>query len=70
MGIEKTRRFCPEDNRMVLAERQTPNHLLHLVLSVLTLGLWLIVWLAQAIYPRPYLCPMCGGKTKRRGLFD
>lgn len=55
---------------MVLAERETPNHVLHLLLSVLTLGLWLFVWLAQSIYPRPFLCPICGGKTKRRWFWQ
>ena len=64
MGIEQRQRFCPVENRRVLAVRQTPNHILHLLLSVLTLGLWLIVWVAQAIYPRPWLCPSCGSKTK------
>ncbi|SMQ65854.1 hypothetical protein SAMN06295905_1333 [Devosia lucknowensis] len=38
MGVRKKRRYCPEDDRMVLAEKETPNHLLHLVLSVVTLG--------------------------------
>jgi hypothetical protein len=28
------------------------NHLLHLILSLLTAGLWLIVWLLLACFPR------------------
>lgn len=37
------------DFQAVLVKGRRPNHLLHLVLSVLTLGLWLIVWAALAI---------------------
>lgn len=65
MGTVQERRFCLAENRPVLAVKQTPNHILHLLLSIVTAGIWLIVWLAQAIYPRPYLCPNCGSKTRR-----
>jgi hypothetical protein len=30
-----------------------PSHLLHLVLTILTLGLWLPVWILIAIFSRP-----------------
>lgn len=33
----------------VMVKGKRPNHLLHLILSVLTLGLWLIVWLVVAL---------------------
>jgi len=45
MGIAKMRRWCPEDGHNVLAERRTPNHILHLLLSLFTGGIWLFVWL-------------------------
>lgn len=66
MGIAKQRRYCPEDDRMVLAEKQTPNHILHLLLSVITVGFWLPVWLLVAIFAdfNAYRCPSCGGKTR------
>ncbi len=70
MGIEKQRRLCVEENRMVLAERETPNHVLHLLMSVVTLGLWLFVWLALSIVPNPYRCPSCGGRTRRRWFWQ
>lgn len=68
MGIHKTRRYCPEDDRMVLAEKQTPNHLLHLVLSIVTAGIWIIVWVVLAIGSDfgAYKCPHCGAKTRSR----
>lgn len=65
MGVRKTRRYCPEDDAMVLAEQQTPNHILHLLLTLVTVGVWIIVWLLVSL-PRPALCPHCGAVTKAR----
>jgi len=33
---------------VLTSQRKTTNHILHLILSVLTGGLWLIVWLIAA----------------------
>lgn len=52
---------------MVLAERQTPNHILHLLLSVVTVGFWIPVWLLVTLFaPGAYRCPICGAKTRPR----
>lgn len=49
---------------MVLAERQTPNHVLHLLLTFFTGGAWLIVWIILAVFTvGPYRCPNCGSRT-------
>lgn len=66
MGLAKQRRYCPEDDRMVLAEKQTPNHLLHLLLSLLTLGVWVVVWIILIVGADlgTYRCPNCGAKTR------
>ena len=64
MGIQKKRMFCEEEVRMVLAERQTPNHILHLLLSVVTAGFWIPIWLLVAIFRSgAYKCPSCGART-------
>lgn len=34
---------------VVQADRRRPNHLLHLVLTILTAGLWLPVWIIRTI---------------------
>ena len=36
-------------SQAVMVKGKRPNHLLHLILSVLTVGLWLIVWLIVAL---------------------
>ncbi|CDX21939.1 hypothetical protein MPLB_2110005 [Mesorhizobium sp. ORS 3324] len=40
MGTKKARQFCPEEKRIVLGEKQTPNHISHLLLSIATSGVW------------------------------
>lgn len=44
------------DIQAVIVRGRRPNHLLHLILTVLTLGAWGIVWLCLAIF---------GGETRR-----
>lgn len=51
---------------MVLAERQTPNHILHLLLSIVTAGLWLIVWALMILSVGRFKCPHCGTVTRGR----
>ena len=38
------------DFQVVLVKGRRPNHLLHLILTVLTLGLWAFVWLALVLF--------------------
>jgi hypothetical protein len=64
MGTQKKRMFCEEDVAMVLAERQTPNHILHILLSVVTAGFWIPVWLLITLFGYgSYKCPRCGART-------
>lgn len=66
MGIVKERQYCPEDDEMVLAERQTPNHILHLLLTLVTAGFWIIIWGMMIVLSDPFRCPQCGAKTSRK----
>ncbi len=64
MGTHKKRMFCEDDLKMVLAEKQTPNHVLHLLLSVVTAGFWIPVWILVSVFGGgPYKCPSCGART-------
>lgn len=40
------------DYQATLTKGHRPNHLLHLILTVLTLGLWAIVWIVVALTNR------------------
>ncbi|MEQ1860900.1 MAG: hypothetical protein ABMA13_13275 [Chthoniobacteraceae bacterium] len=46
---------------MQLFRRIQPEHLWHLVLTILTAGLWLVSWVAVVIVARysPWRCPRC-----------
>lgn len=56
---------CGTCRRQVLARRHGPNHVLHLLLSVVTAGLWLIPWFLLATTTRAstYVCPSCGNSV-------
>lgn len=56
--------YCPACHSSHL-RRVRVRHGLHLLLSVLTLGLWLVSWLALCIRARaqPWECPACGHRT-------
>lgn len=41
------------DTTAVLLHGRRPNHLLHALLTLITFGIWLIVWLALALIAKP-----------------
>lgn len=64
MGTHQAPRFCPACNTRVIGMRNTPNHILHLLLSLVTMGLWLPVWLIiGATSDSRYYCLNCGEST-------
>jgi hypothetical protein len=63
MNIQKEKKFCPTHGS-VLAERPGTNHILHLLLSLITGGLWIIVWVGIAVKFGGWKCPICGSACK------
>lgn len=61
-------RTCPKCGQIVSVKVRRPNHVLHAILSLLTCGVWIIVWLLailEASFHRGRIkCPKrgCGGK--------
>lgn len=49
LGRDGWRVESQTDYQAVVVKVKRPNHILHLVLSILTLGLWLLVWLIIAL---------------------
>lgn len=45
-------------------DKEGPSHVLHLILSVVTFGMWCGVWILMASLNmiRPYRCRSCGGR--------
>lgn len=62
MSDEKTRGFCKDCKKYVVVFRPRPSHLLHLVLSFLTFGLWVLVWIGLSIKIGGWRCMECGSK--------
>lgn len=59
-------RTCRNCDELVTVPVRRPNHALHAVMSILTMGLWLFVWLAailEASAARPGRCPNCRGRV-------
>lgn len=56
--------YCKYCQQQVRITRTTPNHLLHLALTLLTGGLWFIVWLFDT--NGAWRCIYCGNKVRKR----
>jgi hypothetical protein len=53
-------RYCIDCDKRVRVTRTGPNHLLHLILTVFTGGLWVFVWVFTGLKGSPYRCDICG----------
>ena len=57
--------FCKKCNEITPANTKRVNHILHLLLSVFTGGLWLIVWAFLIIFSsNKATCIICGKKNR------
>lgn len=63
MGLDHTNKHCKTCKRSVLAQRPGTNHILHLILSIVTGGIWLIIWFMSAVKIGGWRCSHCGGKV-------
>lgn len=56
------RAYCAKCRHRQSFVKTKVNHVLHLILTILTLGLWGISWAAHTIgmYYRPWRCKHCG----------
>ena len=64
MPLDHQQIYCPTCRRNQMFERPAPNHIVHLILSIVTCGIWLIVWLAACAGVGAWMCPGCGSQTK------
>ena len=65
MGNQQDMLKCKKCGKMTLHTRTTPNTLLHIFLSIITAGVWLIVWILFIGKGTPK-CMTCG---KSKTLF-
>lgn len=57
-------RYCPKCGGTMPAEKSSPNHILHIILSIVTAGLWLIPYAIIAFESsfKPWRCQKDGTK--------
>jgi len=62
MAIQEWQTYCPRCQTFVLGRRETPNHILHFLITFFTCGLWIIPWIVISIAAgwEPFRCPTCG----------
>ncbi len=63
MGHQDAVGYCGRCNCKVIVHRSTPNHFLHVLLSLLTCGIWMFVWFFSR--PGPWECSQCNGLASR-----
>lgn len=66
-GQKQKGAWCGVCGQQRLFVAPTPSHLLHLVLTIITAGIWLIVWLIIGGKTGPYRCTVCGSKLGAPG---
>lgn len=60
MSVQKRYGFCKKCNKRVEIYRKGASHVMHFILSICTLGLWLIVWLLSLGRFGGWRCCECG----------
>jgi hypothetical protein len=65
-SYDETGGYCRICEKRVMVRRKGINHILHLLLAIVTWGGWSLVWLVLAIRIGGWRCPDCGGKASTR----
>jgi hypothetical protein len=60
MADEKASGFCKQCNKQSVVFRKGTNHILHLLLTLVTMGLWILVWFGSAVKFGGWRCSTCG----------
>jgi hypothetical protein len=68
MGMVTGLGYCPHCREEVMVACNANPHALHLLLTLLTGGLWGLVWLYFQFRARSCLCCQCGRNLARTGL--
>ena len=62
MGVQVKSGHCPACGKQQKVERQGRNHILHLLLTIFTFGIWGFVWGMLLVTGEHWRCTECGSK--------
>ena len=62
MSRENNPGFCKTCDASRALSRKGTNHTLHIVLSIISVGLWLPIWALDSIRFGGWICNYCGSK--------
>lgn len=66
MADDKKGGYCNQCGKKVVVFRKGTNHILHLIMTLLTAGLWLFIWIGSCIKFGGWRCNECGsGKVRQ-----
>jgi hypothetical protein len=68
MPTSQLMKKCVQCNKMTMHYQEKPNYVLHLLLSFVTVGIWLLVWLLFINAKDPQ-CSVCGRSNDFLGNF-
>ena len=65
MSYQEASGFCNVCDRIVMIRRKGTNHIFHLLLSVITYGIWIPIWILISIKIGGWRCIQCGSKANK-----
>ena len=60
MAMDYKSGFCELCNTTRKVERKGTNHILHLLITLVTFGFWLIIWILVSVKIGGWRCEQCG----------
>ncbi len=60
MADQEKSGMCKVCSKQVMVRRKGTNHILHLILTLLNFGLWVIIWILISVKFGGWRCTQCG----------
>jgi hypothetical protein len=69
MGVQQLALKCEKCGEVTTHTRQTPNHVMHALIALFTVGIWIIPWIYVAVTAEnePARCANCGRQRQLHG---
>lgn len=65
MAFQEATGFCKTCKAKRMIRRPGTNHVLHLLLTLCTLGFWIIIWALASVKIGGWRCTQCGAGVAR-----